>query len=97
MKYIVFSESKPEDYDKVIEKRKQLLEERKKNPEKYTKALFPTHRMGGALTGKSFTVVEATEEQIMNVALLYGTIVKLEYMPIFEYDKVNDLYQKMKK
>jgi hypothetical protein len=97
MKYLVFAEYKPEDIDKIIEKFKQLREERKKTPEKYGITLFPTHRMGGALTGKSFTVVEATEEQIMNITLLYGPVVKFEYVPIFESDKVNELYQKMKK
>jgi len=84
MKYIVFSETSA-DY-KEIPKRKQIMEERKKNPEKYPKILFPLHRMGGGPTGKSFAVVEATEEQIMNAALLWGPLVKLEWVPIYEID-----------
>ena len=97
MKYIQFGESKPEDADKLMEIRKKMLEDRKKNPEKYAKVLFPTHQMGGVRNGKSFSVVDATEEQIMNVKLLYGPLVKLEYVPIFETDKVNEYFQKMKK
>jgi len=100
MKYIVFSEYKPKDFDELMEKRKQLQEEREKTPEKYPKRIFPPHMIGGGRTGKTFSVVEATEEQILNSALLYAhwlPFMKMEYAPIVEADKVMELYQKMKK
>ena len=95
MKYIAFWEYKPEDFDKVIEKYRQITKEREKTPEKYTKQLFPPHGMGGEHRG--FTVVEATSEQILNTVLLNSPEVKIRYVPIFESTKYIELYQNSKK
>jgi hypothetical protein len=95
MKYIAFWEYKPEDFDKVIEKYRQLTTEREKTPEKYTKQLFPPHGIGGEHNG--FTVVEATSEQITNTVLLYSPEVTVSYVPIFESAKVIEQYLNMKK
>ena len=95
MKYIAFWEYPPENFDKVIEKYRQLTTAREKTPERYTKQLFPPHGMGGEHAG--FTIVEATSEQILNTVLLYSPEVTLRYVPIFESTKYIELYQNAKK
>ena len=94
MNYIAFWEYCPEDFDKVIEKYKQV--EREKGTEKFPKRLFPPHGMGGE--HKGFSLFEnVTPEQLMNMVLHYAPEMKLKFVPILETAKVIELYQKMKK
>jgi len=96
LNYIAFWEYCPEDFDKVIEKYKQVMAEREKGTEKFPKRLFPAHGMGGE--PKGFTLYEnPTPEQLTNVVLHYMPEMKFKFVPIFESDKVIELYQKMKK
>jgi len=64
MKYVVFWEFCPEDFDKVIEKYRKYIEEVGKFPDKYPEVLFPSHSMAGETKG--FQVVEATSNQMTN-------------------------------
>ena len=92
MNYIAFWEYCPEDFDKVIEKYKQVMAEREKGTEKFPKILFPPHGMGGE--HKGFTLYEnPTPEQLTNVVLHYMPEMKFKFVPIFESDKVIELYQ----
>lgn len=69
-------------------------EEREKFPENYTKTLFPEHGMGGEF--KSFEVIEATPEQLINEAIFWRPEVKYKFVPIFESSKVAEAYLKSK-
>ena len=95
MKYIGFWEFCPEDMDKVTAKYLKFKEEREKNPENFTKVLFPAHSMGHC---KGFTVVEASDPmQLMNSTIFWLPEMKLEYVPIYETAQMIELYQKSKK
>ena len=96
MKYICFWEFKPEDFDKILEKYKQAMEEREKGSEKFPKIIFPPHGMDGEWKG--FTIYEnVTPEQMINMAFYFAPEEKLKFVPIFEVAKAVELYQKMKK
>jgi hypothetical protein len=95
VKYIAFWEHCPEDFDKVIERRKQLREDVEKHPEKYTKTLFPSHTMGGE--AKGFTIIEGTPEQLTSLALNWMPLIKLKFVPIIKSAKVIEQYQETKK
>ena len=91
MKYIQYNETRPEDYDKVIDRIPLMLEKRKKHPEKYPTQLFPPHTIGGE--SKSFIIVEATSEQMMNVIAFWRPLMKINFVPIYPSD---DIIQRMK-
>jgi len=77
--------------DKVIVRFK---EERGKNPENYTKALFPAHNMGRC---KGFTVVETSDSmQSMNTTVFWFPEMRLEYLPVYDTSQMTKLYQKSK-
>ena len=95
MKYIAFFELDPEDFDKVIEKYRQVLAETEKGTEKYPKALSKPYGMGGEFKG--FQLFETDDpEQMANIALHYAPEMKHKFVPIFEIAKVVELYQKTK-
>ena len=94
MKYIVFWEFCPEDFDKVIEKYRKHTEEVEKFPDKYPEVLFPSHSMAGETKG--FQVVEATSNQMTNAVLAWRPLLNLKYVPIFEVTKVVEKYLKSK-
>ena len=58
--------------------------------------LFPLYLIGGEYKG-SVIYEDATQEQLMNVALHFSPEEKVKFMPIFESSKFIELYQKMKK
>jgi hypothetical protein len=95
MKYICFWEFKPEDFDKMIEKYKQAMEDREKVPDKFPKILFGPYSLGGEWKG--FTVYDATPEQMTNLALHYMPEEKLKFVPIVDSKKAIELYLEMKK
>ena len=94
MKYIVFFEFCPEDFNKVIEKFLEFAEDSEKHPEKYPEILFPSHSMAGETKG--FEVVEATPDQIANDTLFWMELVTLKFVPIFESAKIVEKYLKSK-
>ena len=95
MKCICFWEFEPEDFDKIIEKYKQAMEDREKFPDKFPKILFGPYSLGGEWKG--FTVYDATPEQMTNLALHYMPEEKLKFVPIFDSKKALELYLEMKK
>lgn len=95
MKYICFWEFKPEDFDNIIEKYRQAMEDREKIPDKFPKILFGPYSIGGEWKG--FTVYDATPEQMTNLALHYMPEEKLKFIPILDSKKALELYLKMKK
>ena len=96
MKYIVFWEMCPEDFDKVIPKFQEVMEEREKGTDKFPKALSPNYSLGGQWKG--FMLYEdATPEQLMNVVLHYQPLVKFKFIPILEAAKMIEIHLKSKK
>lgn len=94
VKYLVFGEFCGENVDKVTEIAQKLREARKKNPEKYPEILFPSHSMIGDY--KVFTVVEATKEQMINLRLPYGPLMKFKYVPIVKATEMTEAAQKIR-
>jgi len=47
MKYAVFWEFCPSDFDKAVGKFRKYVEEVEKSPDKYPEVLFPSHSMAG--------------------------------------------------
>ena len=96
LKFIAFYEWKPEDMDKVLERKAQTVAIREKDPERFPKVIFGPFAMGGE--AKSFVVYETDNpDQLWNIALHYAPFVKWKFVPIQESAKVVELYQKMKK
>ncbi len=93
VKYIAFWEHCPEDFDKVIERRKQLKED--VDTEKYPKTLFPAHTMGGE--AKGFSIIEGTPEQLTSLALHWMPLIKFKFVPIIRSAKVIEQYLETKK
>ncbi|MFQ6075371.1 MAG: hypothetical protein ACE5Z5_04450 [Candidatus Bathyarchaeia archaeon] len=95
MNYIGFFEFCPEDFGKVIEKFRQAMAEREKEPEKFPKILFGPVSMGGEWKG--FVLYEnATPEQIMNVVIHYEPEMTYKFVPLLEATKLIELYLKKK-
>ena len=96
LKFIAFYEWKPEDMDKVLEKKEQLRAIREKAPERFPKVVFGPFTMGGE--AKSFVVYETDNpDQLWNVAFHYVPFVKFKFVLIQESARNEELYQKMKK
>ena len=91
MKYIVFWEFDPEDGEKVTETAGKLRKAMKRDPEKYSKVLFPSHLMIGQRKG--FYVVESTAEQMMNTVLFYGGSMRFKYVPIVKASEMAEAAQ----
>ncbi len=68
MRYIEFWEFCPEDMDKIIAKNKLEADIRQKEPEKFGEVLFPSQVTGYF---KGFSIIEATREQIRNIAMFW--------------------------
>ncbi len=94
MKYILFWECCPEDFDKLIEKHQAFGKDREKHPDKYAEVLFSSHLMAGETKG--FQVVEATSEQIRNGMVFWMGVLTLNFVPILEAAKVIESYLKSK-
>jgi hypothetical protein len=95
MKFILFFEFNPEDFDKVIEINETFVENKTKNPEKYPELIFGPYFLGDEFKG--FDVVEASNsEQLMNNILHYAPTVKIKFQPILDGYQAIELYQKRK-
>ena len=94
MKYILFWEFCPEDFDKVIEKRQAFVKDREKHPDKYAEVLFKSHLIPGE--NKGFQIVEATSEQIFAGTAFWMGVLTLKFVPILEAAKVFESYLKSK-
>lgn len=95
MRFIVYYEFCPEDFDKVITKMRKLQEERKKYPGKYPKTLFPPQVTGYC---KGFTLFDVeNEEQRARIGMHYFPELKLKWVPISNSSDIIELYLKMEK
>ncbi len=96
MKFIGFWEFKIEDFDKLLERRKQIVEEREKDPERFAKVIFGGYTFAGETKG--FTVFETDDmEKLLSDAFIMGPYMTYEFIPITETSKVIELYQKTRK
>lgn len=96
LKYILFWEFCPEDFDKVIEKFKQAMAEREKGTEKFPKILFPPHSLGGEWNGVA-VLENVTPEQLTNLMIHYEPETTFKFVPLLELTALIETYQKMKK
>lgn len=95
MKFILFFEFNPKDFDKVIEINKTFVENKTRNPDDYPELVFGPYFLGDEFKG--FDVVEAsTPEQLMNNILHYMPTVKIKFQPILDGYQIVELYQKSK-
>ncbi len=94
MKYILFWECRPEEFDKVVEKHRAWLKDREEHPDKYAEVLFASHFMAGETKG--FQVVEATSEQIGAGMIFWLGVLTLKFVPILDASKVIESYLKSK-
>jgi len=96
VKFICFWEFKPEDFDKLLEKRKQIFAEREKEPERFAKIIFGGYAFVGETKG--FTVYETDDvEKLLNDVLFMSPEVTYKFVPIVETSKVVELRLKTKK
>ena len=93
MKYIVFWEFGPDDGPKVSEIAQKLRKAMKKDPDKYSKVLFPSHLTIGQRKG--FYIVESTHEQMMNTVLFYRGSMRFKYVPIVKTSEMAAAAQQM--
>lgn len=94
MKYIVFWEFGTEDGLKVTEIAQKLRKAMKKEPDKYSKILFPSHLMVGERKG--FYIVESTAKQMMNTVLFYEGTMRFKYVPIVKASEMAEAAQQMR-
>ena len=94
VKYLVFWEFCPEDMDKAFKKFGEYMKEHEENPGKYQEYLYPSHGFAGQPQG--FSIVEATIEQINNVAMYWTPLLTFKYKPIVESAKFVEQYLKPK-
>ena len=94
MKYLVYWEFCPENLEKVVKKFVEYQKEHKKNPGKYQEYLYPPHAFDGQT--KAFSIVEATPEQINNVAMYWTPLLTFKYKPIGDSAKFVEQYMKSK-
>jgi len=103
LKFLVFYEWKAEDYDTVIAKSKQVEEERKKNPEKFAKNLFPGHILAGDLPiltkdMRAFGIAEVDNPQpLINGIARWIPEVTVKLVRIEDAAKIVEAYEKLKK
>ena len=92
MKYIMYWSIEPDRLDAALKKLKKIVpDESGKYPEK----LSESYSLGGELN--RFRLVEATEEQLLN--LMSETIpeVQFSYVPILEFPKIAKTYTEANK
>ncbi len=94
MKYVVFWEFNPDDWDKIIEILPEYAKDTEENPGKYHEYLLAGHLFAGQTKG--FSVVEATPEQISNVFLVFKSVLRIKFIPIVELSKVIEQYSENK-
>ena len=94
MKAILYSEWNPEDLGKIVQKNREIQEERKKFPDRYPNPLSLAYT---TRPGHSFRLYEGTEEQFINLATRWVPETKAEIVPIFESTMVFEAWEKLKK
>jgi hypothetical protein len=94
LKYIVYWEFCQEDLEKVVNKFVKYQKEHEKNPGKYQEYLYPPHAFVGQTKG--FSIVEATPEQINNVAIYWTPELTFKYKAIDQSSNFVEQYLKTK-
>ena len=95
MKFIMFWDYDPKNLELILKKKKQLVELRKENPEKYPEIVCGPFLYSGE--SKGLTIYNATnDEQIVNLHLYYQPELELVFMPVVEVDTALDLISQNK-
>jgi hypothetical protein len=96
LKVLAFVEFRPEDTEKVAEKFKLVLAERKKGSEKFPKLVFPAHIYSGEF--KIIAIFEdPTEEQLNNLMVHYLPVLKFNFVPLTDYTNFVEQYLEARK
>lgn len=94
MKYIVFWEFCPKDYDKVVERFLAYDKQIETQPDEHPKIIFNSHSMSGKTKG--FKIVESTPEQMINEINHWMGYVTHKFVPILDAEKIAESYMKSK-
>jgi hypothetical protein len=95
LKYIAYWEGNPYDAEKIMKKTALNMEEAKKEPKKYPKAISANYNISGR---KGFILIEAdNQEQMSNLALFFFPELTFEFVAIYELAEAASKWQKMKK
>lgn len=103
MKYMSHVERKietAEDLEKIVAKNKAIQEERKQYPDRYPKRLL--HQDGTPILYSTslmegIGIYEGTEDQLMNLALRWLPEAKWTFTPIFESNRLVEMWEQLKK
>ena len=90
MKYAVYSEYEPIHREKIMERAPLFMKDREKKPDKYPKAIFESHNLGGST--KSISIVEATYEQLLNLRHMWMPYQRHEFVPLYKSSELAEKY-----
>ena len=93
MKYLSLWTFDGEEVKKLIMKSRKLAEDRRTNPDKYPKILYPDQSTIEGYGG--FTVIEGTHEQLMTLRQFWGPLMDFEFMPVMDSSKVSESQMKV--
>ena len=96
MKYIAYWKFDVKDWEKATELSSQFSEQRKKEPNKYTRPISDNYYTG---YGECFRLVEAdTEEQLINSEVFFMPFAVFRFVPIVDTAKTTAaIRERMKK
>jgi len=92
MRFLALWSFNGDDIKKVIGISQKINEDRKKNPDKYPKIVYPDQATLGTYGG--FTVVEGTHEQLMNWRNPFGALMDYEFIPVVDAGEASALSMK---
>ena len=93
MKYLSLWSFDGEEVKEIIKKSWKLTEDRKANPDKYPKILYPDQATIEGYGG--FTVIEGTHVQLMTLRQFWGPLMDYEFIPVMDGSKVSELQMKV--
>jgi hypothetical protein len=94
MKYLAYFKYNIDDFGKCLEKAGEARKKREKNPEKYPTVIGTPYFIDGGEEG--FEIMEATEEeQLSNVVLHWGSLLKWKFVPIHDFNMVVKQFESM--
>ena len=96
MKVLAFGEFCPENFEKVVEKFRQVMADRQRGSVKYPKLVFPPHAVGGEF--KTVMIYEdPTEEQLNALVIHYMPEMTLKFVNLADAGKFIEQYNKERK
>jgi hypothetical protein len=103
LKFLAFYEWKAKDYDKIVEKMKIWLKEREKNPDKFSKQLFPGGLLAGELPSftkdmQAFAIADVEDPQpLINAMSYWIPEMTVKLVRFVDWEKFQKASEKRKK